>query len=132
MVVDPSARPSGDTRPVFVYDGDCGFCTRSVTWIYARVEPRPPAVPYQRADLAGLGVTEERARHEVLWIGADGTVHGGVRAFGRLLASGRRRWWPAGAALRFPLITWLAHPVYRLVARNRYRLPGGTGACRIS
>src|SRR5690606_40728861 len=55
-------------RPVLVYDGDCGFCTSSARFIERHVPVRAAFVPYQHADLDALGVTAERARHEVLWI----------------------------------------------------------------
>ena len=46
-------------------------------------------------------------------------------------ASGRLLWRPAGAVLGLRPITALAWPVYRWVARNRHRMPGGTAACAL-
>lgn len=122
----------GDHRPIVIFDGDCGFCTKSVTVIFRHVRPRAEAVRYQQLDLARFEVTEARARHEVLWARPGGPVEcGGVQAFAKLLRTGRRPWPLAGRLLALIPIRWIAHGVYRLVANNRHRLPGGTEACAI-
>jgi predicted DCC family thiol-disulfide oxidoreductase YuxK len=33
--------------------------------------------------------------------------------------------------MRVPPLRWIAHGVYRLVANNRDRMPGGTAACKL-
>ena len=119
-------------RPILIFDGDCGFCTKSVTVIFRHVQPRADAVRYQQLDLARFEVTEARARHEVLLARADGPVeHGGVQAFAQLLRTGRCPWPLAGRLLTLIPIRWIGHGVYRLIANNRHRLPGGTEACAI-
>ena len=117
------------TQPVLVFDGDCGFCTASVRFAERRVRPRCEVVPWQFADLRALGVTEERAEHEVLWVTPPGTVHGGAQAVAKALLSASQGWPLLGALLMLPLVRWAAHGVYRLVADNRHRMPGGTAAC---
>ena len=115
-----------------VFDGDCGFCTVSVTWLFRRVRPEGvEAVRYQSFDLSGHGLGEDQARYEVLWVPGDGgTVVGGAKAIARLLRAGERScWWSAGRALESFPISWLAARVYRVVARHRQRMPGGTDAC---
>lgn len=119
------------TQPVLVFDGDCGFCTTSVKLAERRLRPRCEAVPWQFADLDALCVTEERAGHEVLWVTPDGTVYGGAQAVAKLLLSTGRAWPLLGALLMVAPARWVAHGAYRLVARNRHRLPGGTAACAV-
>jgi len=80
--------------------------------------------------LAGAGLTAARAQAEVLWIGQDGKVSGGAAAVARALRAAGRPWSLAGVLLDAPPLRWVAPVVYRLVAANRYRLPGGTAACR--
>ncbi|MCQ0025554.1 DUF393 domain-containing protein [Streptomyces somaliensis DSM 40738] len=118
-------------RPVLVYDGDCGFCSTSVRFAERYVRPRCTVTPWQFADLEELGVTRRRAEHEALWVTPAGTVYGGSRAVARLLLSAPGGWPVLGAVLTLPLVRWAAHGVYRLVAANRHRMPGGTAACAL-
>ncbi len=120
--------------PVLVFDGDCGFCSTSARFLLRRVVTRsaPFAVlPWQRADLAALGLTEEQCRDAVQWVSAAGRAYAGAAAVAAALAAGRLPWRPAGWVLALPGIRSLAQGAYRWVAANRYRLPGGTPACRL-
>ncbi|ROO84360.1 putative DCC family thiol-disulfide oxidoreductase YuxK [Actinocorallia herbida] len=117
---------------MLLFDGDCGFCTVCVGFIERRIRPAAEVLPYQWQDLAGYGVTAERAAHEVLWVRPDGTVSGGARGVAALLRSARGPWRPLGYVLAVPPVSWAAHGLYRLVARNRHKLPGGTAACSIA
>ncbi|MFC7880943.1 thiol-disulfide oxidoreductase DCC family protein [Streptomyces sp. NPDC057376] len=119
------------TRPVLVFDGDCGFCTAAVRVIERKVRPRCETTPWQRADLAALGVRQERAQREVLWVTPAGAVHGGAQAVAKLLMSAGSGWRVVGAVLTLPPTRWAAAGVYRLIADNRHRLPGGTPACAL-
>ncbi|GAA2485839.1 hypothetical protein GCM10010406_22550 [Streptomyces thermolineatus] len=118
-------------RPVLVYDGDCSFCTSSVRFAEQRVRPRCEVVPRQFADLAALGVTQERAEHELLWVTPVGKVYGGAQAVAKLLLSAGSGWAVLGALLALPPVRRPAHVLYRLVADNRERMPGGTAACAL-
>jgi predicted DCC family thiol-disulfide oxidoreductase YuxK len=86
-------------------------------------------VPYQITDLARLGTTVRRAEHEVLWVDRRGRVFGGAQAVAELLIDAGGAWRPAGVLMRLPPVSRVASVVYRLIARNRRRLPGGTSAC---
>ncbi|CAM5507650.1 hypothetical protein STENM327S_09240 [Streptomyces tendae] len=119
------------TRPVLVYDGDCRFCTTSVTLLERLLRPDCSITPWQFADLAALGATQGQAEYEALWITPDGTVHGGAQAVARLLLRAGKGWAVLGAVLTLPPFRWVAHGVYRIVANNRDRLPGGTAACAL-
>lgn len=125
------------TTDTLVFDGDCGFCTTAVTWLFRHVRPEGvEAVRYQSFDLEAHGLTAERARYEVLWVPGAGahnaSVDGGSRAIARLLRTSERSYWRlVGRLLSIPPISWLATAVYRLIARNRQRMPGGTDACAI-
>ncbi|MCX4547034.1 DUF393 domain-containing protein [Streptomyces sp. NBC_01565] len=119
-------------RPTLLYDGDCGFCTQAVNVAVRLLDPDAVVTPWQYADLDALGVTAERADREVLWI-EPGTadVYGGADAVARLLKHGPRLPRLAGQAMTPPPISWIARLVYRVVALNRHRLPGGTVACSL-
>ncbi|MEU8825735.1 DUF393 domain-containing protein [Streptomyces sp. NPDC048636] len=119
------------TQPVLVFDGDCGFCTTSVRFAERRLRPRCESVPWQLADLPALGVTQERAEHEVLWVTPTGTVYGGAQAVAKALLSAGGGWSLLGASLMLPPVRWVAQGAYRLIAVNRHRMPGGTPACAL-
>ncbi|CAM5519672.1 thiol-disulfide oxidoreductase DCC family protein [Streptomyces hirsutus] len=120
------------SQPILLFDGDCGFCSRTIEIARRTIQPRVQFVPWQYADLAALGVTEDRADREVLWISpVGGKVYGGPRALSAVLMCGRRRWWWLGLVLRLPPVNWTARGVYRVVAKNRHRLPGGTASCSL-
>ena len=121
----------GGRRPALVYDGDCGFCTRSARFA-RRILPVDCAVtPWQQADLARLGVPPGRAQREVVWVSRSGVVSGGAEAIGRALLASGFPWLLLGVLLVLPPGSWLARAVYPVVAANRMRLPGGTPACAV-
>jgi predicted DCC family thiol-disulfide oxidoreductase YuxK len=113
-----------------VYDGDCAFCTSSVKALQRLRLTADVVIPYQHADLTALGLTEQQCRDAVQWVGPEG-ISSGARAFARLLLSSARPWRPLGALLLVPPFSWVAAGVYRLIATNRNRLPGGTPACAV-
>ncbi|WP_344127919.1 DUF393 domain-containing protein [Saccharopolyspora halophila] len=117
-------------RPLLIYDGDCGFCTRSVR-AATRLPVRMRVLPWQEADLAELGTNEERARAEVLWVATSGRISGGAAAVADLLKACRVPWPLLGRLMSAPLVRGLADRAYRWVADNRYRLPGATPACQL-
>ena len=127
-------------HPTLVYDGDCGICTKAVRLIgprsgrgrarRLRVPTDAEIVAFQFADLEALGTTAERAEYELLWV-AGGRVYGGAQAVAQLLIDAGRGWAVPGLLMRVPPFRWIAHGVYRLIANNRHRLPGGTPACAL-
>lgn len=119
------------TAPLLIFDGDCGFCTTSVDWMTRTLPGMPRSIPYQWADLDAYGLTPADGR-AMVWLVTDEEQFGGASAIAALLRH------QAAAAPRF--LGWLAtvppwsfgaELAYRLVARFRYRLPGGTPACRV-
>ena len=117
---------SGDTKNVLIFDGDCGFCTASARWIEARGQ-RVEA--WQTLDLAELRLTVADVDEAAWWIDETGKKHRGHLAIGHALRAGGGGWGFVGAVLVRPPVSWLAKPVYTLVARNRDKLPGD--ACEL-
>ena len=128
---DEDAQVSCRERPVLVYDGDCAFCTSCVRAL-ERIGPEAEIVAWQRADLAELRITERQAADAVQWVQVDGTVRSGHEAIAAVLTTAGRTWKTIGRVVLLPGISWVAAKVYRLIARNRYRLPGGTPACAVT
>ncbi len=120
--------------PLLVFDGDCGFCTSAAGWIASHWDRPVRSVPWQclgEPGLADLGLTVEQAQTAVWWVDESGGLARGHRAIGASLLAGtgwRRR---AGMLVLTPPFSWMAAGIYRLVARFRHRLPGGTPACRL-
>lgn len=117
-------------RPLLVFDGDCGFCTTSAR-AGQRLLGLEHVEPWQFLDLDTLPVTEEQCRQAVQWVAADGTVASAHQAVVAALRHAGRGWAVLGRLMALPGIRSLAGVVYRLVARYRYRMPGGTPACRL-
>jgi predicted DCC family thiol-disulfide oxidoreductase YuxK len=118
-------------RPVLVFDGDCAFCTRCAH-VLERIGPDAEVVAWQLTDLAELGITEAQAADVVQWVQTDGAVRSGHEAIAGILGSAGPVWRGSGRVMLLPGISWLAAKGYRLVADNRYRLPGGTPACAVA
>lgn len=115
---------------LLLYDADCGFCTQSANW--ARRLPLTVEIrPMQRTDLAELGVDPTRAEREIPFVGEWGEVRYGAAAFAGALSTGTWPWRVAGALLGHPPLSWLARPIYALVAANRHKLPSGTQNCQL-
>jgi len=121
---------SARERPVLLYDGDCAFCTRCAGFL-ERIGPEAEIVPWQFADLDDLGVTAEQAAEAVQWVEADGMVRSGHEAIAAALGGAGWFWRALGRTLVLPGVSSVAARAYRLVADNRYRLPGGTPACAV-
>lgn len=127
---DPQTDPRVLRPPTLVFDGDCGFCTWSAARIAAWSSGRVGTVAWQRADLAALGLTAAECAAAVRYVDADGR-HAGGAAVARALRQCRQPWRATGDVLARPLLAPLVERCYRLVAANRYRLPGATPACRM-
>ena len=116
---------------MLIYDGDCGFCTSSAAWIKRRLPEDVDVVAWRDIDLGAYGLTEADVTTAAWWVDSDRTTHRGHAAIGMSLIAAGGVWRPIGHLIVRPPIAWLARPVYALVARLRYRLPGSTDACRL-
>lgn len=122
------------SRPVLIYDGDCGVCTRLADVVTTRVRRDGAAFgvsAYQDLDLGPLGLTPGQCDAALQWVDARGRSYAAQDAVAQVLLAGRVWQRPVGAVLRLPGVNALAGLVYRWVAANRHRLPGGTPACSL-
>jgi predicted DCC family thiol-disulfide oxidoreductase YuxK len=118
-------------RPVVIFDGDCGICTTLAGVIERWLRPPAAVLPWQRLDLTAYGLTDEACTGALQYVDADGTVYAAELAVARLLRASRPWARPAGFVIELPGVRFVAGAVYRWVARNRSRLPGGTAACAV-
>jgi len=119
--VSGSGVPDG---PAFLYDADCGFCTRSVRWLGRRTGRREPFHAWQGQDLEALGTTEDRLRREAVWWDGRAVTAGGADAFSAYLRHCGGAWAVPGVLLALPGVRHVVRLVYRWIAANRHRLPG--------
>ncbi len=92
----------------------------------------PEAVRWQDLDLAEHGLTLDQVTRSIQLVGPGGLHASGARAVALMLAVQPVVWWrAAGRIMLVPPVSWAAEVVYRVVARNRHRLPGSTDTCAI-
>jgi predicted DCC family thiol-disulfide oxidoreductase YuxK len=120
----------GPERPVLVFDGDCAFCTTSARWA-SRWLRLDSVEPWQRLDLAALGLDETTCQQALQWVAVDGSIQSAEWAVIAALRHAGGLWRVPAGVLAAPGVRVLAGVAYRWVARNRHRLPGGTPACRL-
>lgn len=115
-------------EPTLVFDGNCGFCTRTLGWLRLADRRRIiVTVPLQRPGIAeSLGLTPQQCAEAVQWRGADGRHAEGAEAIAAAWAVARDTDWPLRVYRR---TAGAQRALYGLVARNRHRLPGITPWC---
>jgi len=121
-----------NSLPVFIFDGDCGFCTMSVNFMTRWIRPRATILAWQFADLDALQLTQTQCTQAVQWVPRSGPHSSGAAAVANALRSSPVPWPVVGALIATPGIRVLADRVYKLVAKNRYHLPGSTPACKVA
>jgi len=116
---------------MLIFDGDCSFCTSSATWIEHRLPDDARVEPWQRVDLEALGLTERDVTTAAYWVDENGSSYRGARSIAKALVRAGGVWKPVGIVMQIPPVSWLGALVYVVIAKNRYRLPGGTPACKL-
>ena len=116
---------------LLVFDGDCAFCTSTVAFARRWVNSDTEAVPWQLADLASLGLSQQSCAEAVQYRDRRGRWSSAGRAVTALLQDARAPWSWVGHLAALPGLVWAVDHIYVFVANNRHRLPGGTPACRL-
>jgi len=117
---------------VFLFDADCGFCTRCSELLErASAKGAYDVVAWQHADLTAIGLTPEQCQEASWFVSKDGSLHRGSDGIGRALREGAIGPRPLGVLLTLPGVRVLARAVYRWVAKNRHLMPGAGDKCRM-
>lgn len=119
------------TRVTLIFDGECGFCTRSVRLVRALDRHnRITAIPYQHPDAEAIfGVNPAEGAVSVWAVTPEGERYRGAAAVNAVLSVmlGTRLPW---LIYRLPGMAWMQEWVYDWVARHRSRLPGDRPHCQ--
>ncbi|MFY9305110.1 MAG: DCC1-like thiol-disulfide oxidoreductase family protein [Rhodoluna sp.] len=120
---------------VLIYDGDCKFCQLSLEFGIRQLKTFPKYVAFQKIDPTKFGLTIDQVRTQI-WLVDQGSgstkPKGGHLAAGQILTMQRNLFYKAlGWLIKTPPTSFLADVVYRWVAKNRHRLPGGSRQCKL-
>lgn len=116
---------------LFLYDHDCGFCQRVVTFAQERLRTRTAFSAWQRTDLSRFGLTPTQADDRAWVVLPDGGLLSGGDAVAHVLLHSQLPGRLLGGAMRLPLLRVANRAAYRWVAARRHRLPGGTTSCAL-
>ena len=117
--------------PILIFDGDCAFCSSSIRLISKAIRKHPEIKPYQWIDLTHYEISKEECTKAIQFYKSEKKTYSGARAFAQFLILSNYPWKILGFLLELPLINWIARIIYGVIARNRYRLPGGTPECKL-
>lgn len=131
-------------REVLIYDGDCAFCQRCLDWGQRVLPDFPQALSYASIQPEQFGLALEDVQQSIWLVDLGAPLN--RRQAGKAQLSGHR----AAAEIlllqptksrfgfgwrMFGYLIILGGPLsalaYRLVAKNRHRLPGATEACEL-
>ena len=131
-------------REVLIYDGDCAFCQRCLEWGQRHLPSFPQALSYASIQPADFGLELQDVQESIWLVAPEASI--------QMRQQGRAQWSGHLAAARiltqqplklrfgfgwrmFGYLIIVGGPIsalaYRLVAKNRHRLPGATEACEL-
>jgi predicted DCC family thiol-disulfide oxidoreductase YuxK len=119
------------TTVTLLFDGTCGFCTRSVRYLKNRDKRNQiEAIPCQIAiNDPKYGLTDADCAQSIWAYTSDGRQAAGDQAAMLIASVMVDKKWPVTFG-NLPLIKQALGFGYRTIARNRYRFPGDTPACQ--
>ena len=124
------ALPETAPDTVIIYDGDCAFCELWVTRLRRRLPVVPQALPARSVDLDRLGLTPDDVARFAWLITPDRHIAGGAILRELLIRQPRVTLRFLGHLLGLWPIPVIGEGVYRIIARNRHRLPGASDTCQ--
>lgn len=112
------------------FDQDCGICTFSV-WVLKKLDifHRIQCHPMQSIDNGEYGFSSNRLKQEMGDLEEDGSIYYGAEAFEKVFEK-IPFFYPIALLYKLPLVIYLADFIYKLIAKNRYRI-SGSDSCSI-
>lgn len=105
-------------RPLILWDGDCGFCRRSVEWILKNDKSKTlVAAPFQKHLEWLPQEVIDKSEIQAHFVSPEGIVWGGADAVVKVLEAAQFK--SAAAILSLPIMSSLSQVGYRTVAKNR-------------
>ncbi|MCU1311302.1 MAG: putative thiol-disulfide oxidoreductase [Candidatus Angelobacter sp.] len=127
----PDVSSIGATKqPILVYDGECGFCSRSIQFILRREREHQLLFVTRQSEL-GIHLRRQyglETMESMLWI-EDGKVLAESSAVLRI--AGYVGGWFRVAAIGYVFPPNLRNWAYRLFARNRHRFARNSEQCLV-
>jgi predicted DCC family thiol-disulfide oxidoreductase YuxK len=122
-------------KPILIYDGDCQFCRLSLDFGIRNLSRFPKFVAYQKIDPSEYRLSMADVSSQV-WLVEPATKGlkplGGHLAVAHILLGQPEFYWRwLGFLMKTPPFSFVADFIYRWVAKNRHRLPGGARACKL-
>ena len=107
--------------PTLIYDGECGFCGRVLTWGLRHFMAFPRAIASSSDEAKTHGLSEQQLA-ESIWIVGAGTPLPAAKAAAFILKMQPNPLWRiAGFVMSLWPISYLAKKAYFWVAKNRGR-----------
>lgn len=118
----PTPTPQPLSKPVMLYDGQCGFCRKSVVRMQRWVGQEVAFLPFQDAPQHGINLPPDDLAQSIHLLETNGNLRRGAEAI--LFAAavyGRRYWAPPlwWGYRQLPGFARLAETGYAFIARNR-------------
>ncbi len=130
MLIVMAPRTHAASRAL-IHDADCGFCTRAANWIAAKGNAAIRSWQSLPA-LSDYGLTRRMVAEAAYWINEHEPVAAGADATARSRIARGGIWKLVGWFALSPPANWVAKPIYRVIARYRHVMAGGTTACQLS
>ena len=121
----PPITPAPDGRPRVIWDGDCTFCRRWATRLYALTGETFAWTSLQKVE-GGVTIEREHLEQAIHLQQDDGTTVRGAEAMCTILSQGGTRRWPLWLYRQVPGVAPIAERTYAWIAAHR------SGADRVS
>lgn len=118
-----------NTDALLIYDGDCAFCKQSLRWALDRLPEFCRYSAYQKVNFGELGLQLTDVQSQVWLIDGDLKLGGHLAVAWLFRQQCGLGWRSLGLIIQ--IFSPVSALVYRWVAKNRHRLPGGTAECII-
>ena len=107
------------SKPILIYDGDCGFCRRWIERWRGITGDRIEYAPYQEVASRFPNISEQEFKSAVQLVEPDGKTTRAAEAVFRALGVVRSCQWPLWAYYHIPGVRWVAEAFYRFIADHR-------------